>query len=165
MTLPVYGALTLDAVMTELRLVEPSRAYPISLGDADVRALAGVPSGSISMTSLYGKSSYIAMDVVGTGDFAFELETSPGSYSISCNPSVVVSNGLAPYSYLWSFTSNPDGCTLSNSTSATCTVTKIYSGNTNGSANAVLQCQVSDAFPNTVTESGVTAALEWSNGA
>lgn len=164
MTLPVSGALTLDAVMTELRLVTPSRAYPISLGDSDVRSLAGVPSGPISLTNLYGKSSYIPMTVTGTGAAGFALSNG-ALRSVSCSPSVAVSNGLVPYTYLWSFTSNPDGCTLANATSATCTVSKSFAGNTSGFANAVLQCQVTDAFPNTVTASGITASLEWSNGA
>jgi hypothetical protein len=39
--------------------VEMGRAptYPFTLNDADVRALAGVPSGPISLASFYGKSA------------------------------------------------------------------------------------------------------------
>lgn len=164
MTLPVSGPLSLTDVMTELRVANPARAYPITLGDADVRALAGGLSGAISIASLYGKSSYTPMNVSGTGDTGFALSNG-GAGTVSCTPSVSVSNGLAPYTYLWSFTSNPSGCTLSNSTSSTCTVSKGYGFNTIGSASAVLQCQVSDAFPNTVTAVNVSAELSWANGA
>ena len=52
MTLPASGTITLGQVATELGV-----GLPISLGDANVRALAGVPSGAISLTNLYGKSA------------------------------------------------------------------------------------------------------------
>ena len=162
MTLPISGALTLDAVMTELRLVDPSRAYPINLGDADVRALAAVPSGAITLSALYGKSSYIPMTVTGFDDYGF-AQSAFGGGTVSCSPLVTVANGRDPKTYLWSFTSNPDGCALTNATSATCTVQQSYSGDTTGSASAVLQCQVTDSFPNTVTVSNVNALLEWAN--
>jgi hypothetical protein len=57
MTLPVSGSISLSQVLTELRIAAPGRALPIRLGDADVRALAGVPTGAISMSSLRGKSA------------------------------------------------------------------------------------------------------------
>lgn len=57
MTLPASGTITMAQVLTELQIAAPARTTPISLGDADVRALAGVPSGAISLASLYGKSS------------------------------------------------------------------------------------------------------------
>lgn len=54
MTLPLSGAISLSDVNIELG---KSATATISLNDADVRALFGVPSGSISMSDGYGKSS------------------------------------------------------------------------------------------------------------
>ena len=54
MALPSSGALSLSMVNTELN---KSAFAAISMGDADVRALFGKPSGVISLSDGYGKSS------------------------------------------------------------------------------------------------------------
>lgn len=54
MTLQASGAISLSQVNTELGL---SSTAAISLNDAAVRTLAGVASGAISMSNLYGKSN------------------------------------------------------------------------------------------------------------
>jgi hypothetical protein len=54
MTLPSSGTISMNNVNVEL---DRSGTTTISLNDADVRALAGVPSGTISLSSLYGKSN------------------------------------------------------------------------------------------------------------
>lgn len=54
MTLPSSGAISMNDVNVELNR---SGTTTISLNDADVRALAGVASGQISMSNLYGKSN------------------------------------------------------------------------------------------------------------
>ena len=54
MTLPTSGPISLSAVNTELSL---SATALVSLNDADVRTLANVASGTISLNSLYGKST------------------------------------------------------------------------------------------------------------
>jgi len=54
MTLPSSG--TINCSQIDLELGDSGTSI-ISLGDADARALAGVPSGSISMSDFYGKSS------------------------------------------------------------------------------------------------------------
>lgn len=54
MALPSTGAISMAQVRTEL-----GGSGPISLGDANVRSLAGVPSGPISMTNLHGKSAVV----------------------------------------------------------------------------------------------------------
>jgi len=164
MTLPVSGSISLTQVMDELRVSSPARAYPISLGDADVRALAGVPSGPISLTDLYGKSSYIPMVIVATnGGGVFSSAASGGT--AACNPSVSVTQGNPGYTYLWSFTSNPDGCSLSSTTSTSCHVSKAYGYLANGSASAVLQCQVTDSTGHIQTKTGITSSLSWDSGA
>ena len=58
MTLPASGSISLTQVLAELQTANAGRTLPISLGDADVRALAGVPSGAISLSNLYGKTAY-----------------------------------------------------------------------------------------------------------
>lgn len=160
-TLPASGTISLTDVMNELRVTNPGRAYPISLGDSDVRALAGVPSGSISMSNLYGKSSYVAMSVTGHSD-SQGASSAGGGGTVTCHPSVSVSNGSGSYTYAWSFTSNPSSCGLNAATSATCNVSHTFSINANGSASATLQCVVSDGTAS-VTASGIAASLDWSN--
>lgn len=56
MALPSSGSITMAQVNVELGKAANAG---ITLGDAAVRALAEVPSGAISMWSLYGKSSYV----------------------------------------------------------------------------------------------------------
>jgi len=162
MTLPASGHMSLMVdVLAELQIAHPARSLPISLtGDADVRALAGKPTGQISFPAdLYGKSAYVAMTVTGHG--AFNFVSSGGATSISCAPYVTVTDGSGGYSYLWSFTSNPDGCTLSNATSAACTVSKSFIHNSFGSANATLQCSVTDSTAHNVIATGITTSLDW----
>lgn len=161
MTLPTSGAITTDAILAELKVTTPTRALPLSLTDADVLALAGKSVGPLSIpTDLYGKSSYVPMTVTGVSDSG-SAASSTGAGAAVCHPSVTVANGQGTKSFLWSFTSNPNGCTLSSATSQTCAVAHSYSLNAAGVAHAVLQCAVTDSKA-TVTQGGITADLDWS---
>lgn len=60
MALPTSGPISLAQVRTELSL-----SGAISLGQAEVRNLAGVASGAISMSNLYGKSASTHVMTVG----------------------------------------------------------------------------------------------------
>ena len=57
MTTPVSGTINLTDVFAELFISNSSREFPISLGDADVLALAGKTGLPISLYDLYGKTS------------------------------------------------------------------------------------------------------------
>lgn len=78
MTLPV-GTISLSGVNVELRL---SSTQIISLNDANVRQLAGVPSGAISMSNLQGKSYVISIPASGSITQYFGLSYAYGNPSV-----------------------------------------------------------------------------------
>jgi hypothetical protein len=75
MTLPT-GTITMAQVNTELS--NPSTST-ISLNDTDVRSLASIPSGTISMDDLRGTSAYTG--ITATGGSTFTIPSYPGSDS------------------------------------------------------------------------------------
>ena len=70
MTLPASGQIAMSDINTEMGR---ALTYQFSLNDSDVRALAGIPSGSISLNDFHGKSyihyirpsSYVITSVTG----------------------------------------------------------------------------------------------------
>jgi hypothetical protein len=164
MTIRSSPPVSLSDVMVELRVTSPGRAYPISLGDADVRALAGVLSGPISLSDLYGKSSMAPLTATGSGASNF-ANTGSSSGTVSCSPSVTPSGGSGGYTYQWSFTSNPNACSLAGAASQSCTVSHSYSRYGNGSASATLQCVITDSGGRTTTVTGIPADLTWESAA
>ena len=160
MTLPASGVISLSDVLTEIRVVNPARALPISLGDADVRNLAGVASGAISLSNLYGKRSYIPMVGTGINDLSSGTATGVNQFTGSTFPSVSVSQGRGTYRYLWSITSSTDGSfALTNPTSQTCTIRHVVS-KFGYIGSATLQCVITDDIAS-ITVSGVVAAYNW----
>lgn len=159
MTLPTTGSLSLSDVLTELKIANPSRTAPISLGDADVLALAGKSAPPISLSDLYGKSGIPPVVVTGHGDS--NSVTSAVGTQVACHPSATYTggNGAAP-SYFWEFVTNPNGCAISNQTSQTCTVTHAYTTNSSGSASATLKCTVTTG-PVSGFATGIPADLSW----
>lgn len=158
MTLPVTAPITLGQVLTELRTTNPGRALPISLGDADVRALAGIASGPISMTNLLGKSSYIPMTLTGfPASNSADSTTSGGT--VACSPAITISGGSGGYTVSWAFVT-PDGCTLVGGNSLSCTVSHTYVKTSIGGANATVRATVTDNTGHTQTID-VTATLDW----
>ena len=161
MTLPVSGAISLTDVMTELRLSNAGRAYPISLGDTDVRSLFGVASGAIGLTSGYGKSSYVPMTLTGTDGYA-SSDSSLASGSSVCGVSIAVSGGSGGLTYTWSVVSQSGGCYFGTNGASTYTVGHTYTKQANGTAQATLSCSVSDNTGHTVVLSTITANMDWS---
>ncbi len=160
MTLPASGAISLTDVMSELRTVNTGRAYPISLGDDDVRALAGVPSGAIGLTSLYGKSAYTPMSG-SVPDVSDTAPSAPGSNYTSHTPiSIALTGGQAPFSYAWSHVSGTGTVTAANASSTTANFTVARFSLPGDVQTQVVQCIVTDATSATLTRSGtVTLTL------
>lgn len=158
MTLPASGAISIGMVAAELGI-----GFPLSLGDSRVRALAGVPSGPISMSSLYGKSAYTPMTISASDD-SQNFDSNGAGGTASCSPGVTVTGGTGGYTYAWSFTSNPGGNTLTAANMADCVVSHAYGPNTTNSAYSVLQCEVTDSTGHTVVRGGIMATLNWAPG-
>jgi len=158
MTLQASGPISFSDVLGELRIANPGRASAISLNDSDVRALAGKPSGSISLSDLYGKSSFTATghDATGSGISS----TSGGTISVS--PYVTVIGG-SNVTYQWSITASNISVTLGNANSSYCTVSRSYAKLSDGFFNVTLQCVVTNGNGASITISGINAYGEWSS--
>lgn len=160
MSLPPFGsAISLGDVLAELRSANAGRGLPISLGDADVRALAGKPSGDISLTDLYGKSAVTLLTVTGNNDTG-HATTTYSAGSVSAYPSVSYAGGSGTKTFQWSVLSSTDSVQLINPNNAQCEVRHSYLKNSSGSAIAYLRCVVSDST-GTVTVDNIVADLSW----
>lgn len=159
MTLPVSGPLSLGDVLAEIRSENPARALPIALGDADVRALAGKPSGAVSLSDLYGKASYTPMTVTALGgsDFA-NSQFGPGTASASATGSV--SGGKGAKTYAWVVISTYGNPVIAPGTTS-CSVSKAYTNNSNGEAGATLRLDVQDATGAVASSPQVNITLRW----
>lgn len=157
MTLPTSGALSIGDVAAELGI-----GLPLELGDSRVRALAGVASGAISLSDLYGKSAS-GTGGGGTGgggtgtstDFTASLadasDTAQGNYTASSgynapvNLYMDVAGGQAPYSFAWSKLSGSGTITNVNAASTT-HVFRVARFDESGEVkDALVQCSVTDA--------------------
>lgn len=142
MTLQSSGAISLGNVNTELGR---SSTATISLGETAVRALAGVSSGAIALSNLYGKSNVTFTPSGGASAGAaqnlYDFASYPGTatVTISCSQSAV-----------WTWT-------RSGSTTGSATVS---SGGSNTSItfnlNAVNNTFRSSTFTVSATAGGVT---------
>lgn len=105
MTLPSSGAISMSQVNTELGAAETTQR---SLGDTVVRNLFGVPSGAISMSDGYGKSSISVawgngnnFSWTGYNQFAINrpINFNPDG-SITNNPGVYYATVVTPGSFV-----------------------------------------------------------------
>lgn len=128
MTLPVSGQISMNDVNVELNR---SGTTLISLNDADVRTLAGVPSGQISLSSLYGKSNVgeIWTNTGVTGFNGYGVMTDDGT-----NWAVATSTGYVLYStnggVSWVTTNRPTTVALWGASRVSSTFLTNQSGNT-----------------------------------
>ena len=131
--------------------VEVGRAWnaAFNMGDSAVRNLAKVPSGTISMADLRGKSSYTPMSATSTGIYYRDASATTTVQTYSATGSINLYGGVGPYSYQWAWQdAGSGGLTLNNSTSAYCTVSYRVR---EGTASGTLQCTVRDSLGYTYT--------------
>lgn len=108
MALPTTGAITLGQVAAELNI-----ALPLTLGDSRVRALAGKPSGAISLGDLRGKSAAI-MVLINPPLVEGQGFGQPSTFeTVSGSAAVSVQGGTAPFSASWLFTGGDGGISVS----------------------------------------------------
>lgn len=158
MTIPASGSISIGMVAAELGI-----GLPLSLGDSRVRALAGVPSGPISLGQLRGKSAYTPMTLTTTNGSGGPANTENGGGTVSGQATVAISGGVAPYSIQWAVTDNPGGCTLGSLTNVAVTASHTFTKLSNGSATVMLNVTVTDSTGASVAQSGVEIDLYWGN--
>ena len=141
MALPTTGPISLANVNVELGL---SSTATISLNQANVRTLAGIASGTISMSDLRGKSNAPTISISPSS--LYTLRSGAGS-ATSDAATGSASGGAGGYTYAWTRVSG-DSYTINSSTSASTTfTTTLASGQLK---SGVYRC--------TVTSGGVTAS-------
>jgi hypothetical protein len=136
-------------------------SLPLTLGDSRVRTLAGVSSGPITLGQLRGKSAVPPLTANGVNASQMVVTSNSQGGTASCSPSVTASGGAGPYTYQWAFTSNPSSFTLSNGTSAICSISRGYTRNQTGIISATLQCTVGDSGGRSAVVTGITGTLDF----
>lgn len=161
MTLPASGTISMSQVSTELGLGATSTR---SLGDANVRSLAGVPSGPISFSNLHGKSASSPLGASKSGDAYGEYTcvddppwtVCPTTTSINTNTvTITASGGTGSYTYSWSKISG-DTFTLSAPSGAS-TYFQASGVGKGESRSAVYRCTVSDGVSSVTVDVNVSA--------
>lgn len=161
MTLPASGAISLLDVLAEIRTVNPGRSSTISLGDGDVLALAGKGGMPVSLSDLYGKSSYIPMTVTPHSDMHGAVPSDFSGGTVSASPSVTITGGDAGYTCQWTITSGGIGVSISGANSSQCTLSRTFAKNSSGEFDVFLSCTVTDRTLHSVTVSNIEAYAAW----
>lgn len=143
MTLAATGALSLGGSITNrsvnLELGQSATAQ-ISMNDANVRTLAGVPSGAITLTTdFYNKSNTLAITISPASTYT----TRTGSGSLTSSTSTgSASGGAGGYTYAWTYVSG-DSFTINTSSTAATTFTTSLGVNVYKSGT--YRCTVTDS--------------------
>lgn len=152
MTLPVSGTISLSDVLVEIQRVTPGRSPTISLGDADVLALAGKSGLPVSMSDLYGKSSYIAMSATLSDLDMSGAAGAATSYTEHASISLALSGGQAPFSYAWLHVSGVGSIDATNAATSTVNMPVSRNGQIGDISTQVVQVVVTDATGAQITK-------------
>lgn len=109
MTLPVSGAISFNAINVELGVAGTTQA---SLGQASYRTLAGVPSGTISLSNFYGKANQFTFAIASNQTNA-DLRTL--AINAGWNQSSAVVATVNAGVYIYSTSTGTAGLTISGS--------------------------------------------------
>jgi hypothetical protein len=161
MTITATAPVSLADVLAELRVVNPGRSLPISLGDADVRNLAGIASGPIALGDLKGKTSYIAMSGSMDDVDMSAIANPPVNINVDHAVSITIAGGLAPFTYAWSHVSGPGTVDAVNAASSVAHMPVAHGSSPGAVSVQTVQCTVTDAMANIFTrQCSVTLTLE-----
>jgi hypothetical protein len=173
MTLPASGPISLNDVNVELTL---SGTTTISLNQTNVRALAGVPSGAISMSNLYGKQYRVALNytfTTNTANATLNLNSISGYLAGASDITITVNTGI----YLYATSVLNSGLALTGGTAGD-TLTIVNNGfilgqggsggdrgvNTNGSPGAPGGPALSIPIPATINNTNPVAYIAGGGG-
>lgn len=155
MTLPT-GTIDMNQIAVELGITNVG----INLNDSRVRALAGVGSGTISMSNLQGKSSYTPMynyGAVGTNDNVEGTgynNSTFNAYPYATGPS----GGSGGYTYNWVLTAG--NAPLASSTLNSKTPQMNYTIGKFGTAyNSTFRCDITDSTGHVVSVNGISVII------
>lgn len=163
MTLPSTGPISMSQVATELGI----SATGLSLNDSRVRALAGKPSGTISMSDLRGKSTSV-LTVGSSTPSVTNYGYYSGLYGALTNTSryggTVTSLSYARWNtvppYVWRIDLRID-----NMQSTRPPLTLVIAGasftftTTSSGTNAIYQCVITEAQFNALPKSGTAIVI------
>lgn len=154
MTLPTSGPISIGMVAAELGI-----GLPLSLGDPRVRALAGKPSGPISLGDVRGKSAIPPFTVTARDD-SNTADTRFGAGTVSCAPAVNIIGGTGAKTCSWVVLSNPRPAAVTLGSGPSVLISYSYRQNETGSAAVALRCTVVDQAGEQRTVD-VSGYLEW----
>jgi len=144
MTLPVSGAISFNAINVELGVAGTTTA---NINQASYRTLAGVPSGTISLSNFYGKSNRVALSYTfsaNTANATLNLSGLSGYVAGGSDITVTINSGI----YLYATSTANAGLTLTGGTTGD-TLTIVNNGNIMGMGGSGV-----DGFNGAVTATG-----------
>lgn len=171
MTLPSSGSISTDQILAELRIANSSRAYPLSLTDADVLSLAGKSAPPVTMPDdFYGKSATPPtppaqpMTLYPNGTNAINGTVPAGGQSVSIQLSVAVTGGARPLTYSWTNISSVIGLARVTGTDGPMlSFERTVAAGSNGNATAQGQCTVTDANGVSKSTGLINGSVTWGN--